>query len=527
MISKFFKPCSLTIIISMFLISFSVWGADIKPVAEERITPYGIIWVAKTNYAELELTIARPDGTVFRKLFPSGAMPSAGIDDILGESRQQGSFIYELRMTVHSSLRSRSEGSEMVLNHEGKNDLGTPAPELTQSGAFLVADGSIVTPTMQEIRAAYMPEVYRPEDQVIADDLITTGSLCVGFDCVNNESFGFDTIRLKENNTRIKFDDTSATAGFPATDWQLTANDSASGGANKFSIEDITSAKVPFTISGGAPTNSLFVSSTGRLGLKTATPVLDIHTVNGNTPAVRLEQNGTSGFTPQTWDIAGNEANFFIRDVTGGSKLPFRIQPGTPTNTLTLKSEGHVGIGTWSPGFPLEIMTTGKSATMVLTRTDGVQSFVNATSSFGQFGTTTNHPVRIIANGAYQAQVNSNSSIAMANSASLTAGGVWTNASSRELKDNIQTLTTSEAFETLTHLNAVKYNYKADREEKHVGFIAEDAPDLVASKDKKGMSPMDVVAVLTKVVQEQQKSLQDQQAIISELQRKVAAMEKK
>jgi len=24
-------------------------------------------------------------------------------------------------------------------------------------------------------------------------------------DCVNNESFGFDTLRLKENNTRIKF----------------------------------------------------------------------------------------------------------------------------------------------------------------------------------------------------------------------------------------------------------------------------------------------------------------------------------
>jgi len=39
-------------------------------------------------------------------------------------------------------------------------------------------------------------------DQVIADDLIVQGSTCVGLDCVNNESFGFDTLRLKENNTR-------------------------------------------------------------------------------------------------------------------------------------------------------------------------------------------------------------------------------------------------------------------------------------------------------------------------------------
>jgi hypothetical protein len=60
---------------------------------------------------------------------------------------------------------------------------------------------------------------------------------------VNNESFGFDTIRLKENNTRIKFDDTSVSAGFPANDWQLTANDSASGGS-AVSTEDITGSKV-------------------------------------------------------------------------------------------------------------------------------------------------------------------------------------------------------------------------------------------------------------------------------------------
>jgi hypothetical protein len=47
------------------------------------------------------------------------------------------------------------------------------------------------------------------EDFVINDDMIIIGSLCVGFDCVNGEVFSFDTIRLKENNLRIKFDDTS------------------------------------------------------------------------------------------------------------------------------------------------------------------------------------------------------------------------------------------------------------------------------------------------------------------------------
>ena len=35
-------------------------------------------------------------------------------------------------------------------------------------------------------------------DQIITDDLIVDGSLCVGNDCANGEDFGSDTIRVKE-----------------------------------------------------------------------------------------------------------------------------------------------------------------------------------------------------------------------------------------------------------------------------------------------------------------------------------------
>ena len=43
-------------------------------------------------------------------------------------------------------------------------------------------------------------------DVVHNDDVIVDGSLCVGFDCFNGYSFGFDTIVLRENNLRIVFD---------------------------------------------------------------------------------------------------------------------------------------------------------------------------------------------------------------------------------------------------------------------------------------------------------------------------------
>src|SRR5688572_32633861 len=58
------------------------------------------------------------------------------------------------------------------------------------------------------------------------------------------------------------------------------------------------------------------------------------------TTLFRSEQTNAGGFTAQTWDIAGNEANFFVRDVSSGSRLPFRIRPGAPTSALDIAADG-------------------------------------------------------------------------------------------------------------------------------------------------------------------------------------------
>ena len=109
----------------------------------------------------------------------------------------------------------------------------------------------------------------------------------------------------------------------------------------------------------------------------------------------------------------------------------------------------------------------------------------------------------------------------MASGARVTAGGVWMDASSREFKDNVKGLKVKDAIETLHGLNPVTFNYKVSPEENHVGFVAEDVPDLVATKDRKGLSPMDIVAVLTKVVQEQQKTISTLREELDELKGKV------
>ncbi len=90
----------------------------------------------------------------------------------------------------------------------------------------------------------------------------------------------------------------------------------------------------------------------------------------------------------------------------------------------------------------------------------------------------------------------------------LSIAGTLTQGSSRTLKEQITELSSTEALETLVNLSPVKFKYKADPEKaNHIGFIAEEVPDLVATPDRKGLSAMDIVGVLTKAVQEQQKTI--------------------
>ncbi|WP_297525492.1 tail fiber domain-containing protein, partial [Sulfurovum sp.] len=85
--------------------------------------------------------------------------------------------------------------------------------------------------------------------------------------------------------------------------------------------------------------------------------------------------------------------------------------------------------------------------------------------------------------------------------------GVWHNTSSRSMKQDIQPLSTKEALEAFKKLQPVTYAYKANPTDPKVGFIAEDVPELVADPKHKSLSAMDMVALLTKVVQVQEKTL--------------------
>ena len=65
------------------------------------------------------------------------------------------------------------------------------------------------------------------------------------------------------------------------------------------------------------------------------------------------------------------------------------------------------------------------------------------------------------------------------------------------------------ATAVLMAMEPVVFNYKNEPDENYVGFIAEDVPELVAVVDRDALSAMDIVAMLARVVQEQQNKIKE------------------
>ena len=501
-------------------------------------------WDVAVPHSELTLTISAPDGQVFRKEF-KGRSAEFTLSDSKGVRFADGQYSYELRVTppIPASVRemlaaARAKGNDEEVRRDLISRGALQAQPLVVSGGFAILNGSVIVPGALEeggsATAMTQPRVSRPItgtaassfrpntstamngfrrhhavvnpffDFVIADDLIVQGSACVGLDCVDGENFGFDTIRMKENNTRLQYDDTSTSAGFATNNWQIRANAQASGGGSFLAFVDqgatgnSETGTIVFEVDAGAPANSLRVSSGGNIGIGTATPVLDVHANTTDTPAIRLEQNNTGGFTAQTWDIAGNEANFFVRDVTSGSRLPFRIRPGAPTSSIDISASGNVGIGTASPNRLVTVFATTSPVLQLINDTGGttandgfqiVQNGLNTTLENQEAGTmafrtSSTDRVTITSTGNVGIGTAAPTDLLSVNgNASKPGGGTWAVFSDERLK-NIKGPFTS-GLQAVMRLQPIRYEYKPQNAlgirmiGQHIGFSAQNVQQVI------------------------------------------------
>ncbi len=259
-------------------------------------------------------------------------------------------------------------------------------------------------------------------------------------------------------------------------------------------------------------TNNLMVD--GNIGVGAATPGYPIHIDQGNVASGFRTYYGSTCSNCYGEFKQAQADGLIINSSTGGSFAEIRFQNNSVTN-MFLRSNGNLGIGTDAPDTKLEVWGDGRfgdwnqpatitGAKLQIHNSNGVgRSFLVTDFAFpsntafvieggGDVGIGIENPTHLLDVGQSGAYCN---------------GGAWVNGSSRSFKENITDLSSEDALDTLADLHPTSFNYKTDTEETYLGFIAEDVPDLVATKDRKGLVAMDIVAVLTKVVQTQQEQI--------------------
>jgi hypothetical protein len=99
------------------------------------------------------------------------------------------------------------------------------------------------------------------------------------------------------------------------------------------------------TNNGGSYLDALMLTSAGRVGIGTGSPAVSLHSTGQIRSDVGLQFSDRSNTANNfEWYATGNRASLFA-GVTG-------------LNTLTVLTDGKVGIGTTGPAFPLDVQTT-------------------------------------------------------------------------------------------------------------------------------------------------------------------------
>ncbi|NJR76709.1 MAG: tail fiber domain-containing protein [Scytonema sp. CRU_2_7] len=351
-------------------------------------------------------------------------------------------------------------------------------------------DGAVTTPKIAD-NAVTTPK--------IADRNVTTAKLANGAVTTNQIADNSITAAKIQNGaiTRDKLDPSIPIGGTGSSQWQ-----GADGGPISY--------------------------TKGNVGIGTTTPksLLEIRKdVSGKLGPVLTLQNslGTSGAGAAIdfngYDVGQNPSTARIQSIDDGnfsSHIAFYTKnSGQLTNQLKerlrIQSNGNVGIGIQNPEALLHVVspdqTFGGNIKLFPTSGKGLD-FAYDGGQDGLFGFTHFGKQEGETRFQWQGPDGKFRGLMTITNKSEVYANKYLQWSSRELKENITDFSTQEAIEALADLNPVKFNYREDKQkEPIVGFIAEDVPELVATRDRKGVCALEIVAVLTKVIKEQQQEL--------------------
>jgi hypothetical protein len=135
------------------------------------------------------------------------------------------------------------------------------------------------------------------------------------------------------------------------------------GNNTRFQIQDTNSsgAPIPFIIEKGAPTNTLFLESTGDVGFGTNNPGFPIHILD-STPEIRLEDSSDNTSANIQYSNGGSFSPDGELTLEGNTQQDIvEICATAPASSLTVNCDGFVGLGTSNPQKSLDIRGGGRA----------------------------------------------------------------------------------------------------------------------------------------------------------------------
>jgi hypothetical protein len=171
-----------------------------------------------------------------------------------------------------------------------------------------------------------------------------------------------------------------------ATNTQTLENKTLTGAAMNGTLGATTPSTGAFTTL-SSTTGANFATSSGDVGIGTASPASKLHLSSTGQTVLTITGDSDSsgadvGYTGITMNWSGAERWNIGPAGTGTNNLVFR---GAGSNLMTLTTGGNLGIGTASPGMPLEVKGTAANSVANFSNTSGGSQITFTPTTNDQF----------------------------------------------------------------------------------------------------------------------------------------------
>jgi hypothetical protein len=312
-----------------------------------------VTWSPNVPFERGVLTIVGRGDAALRREFGYADQISFDLTDGKGNLLPDGDYSFEVKLYQKADVEAGARRSAPVTATEEQ----VQEPEVTSvraSGRFQIVNGLLVAPATPEMRSLQRTSDAAPKVFDHTGDFSVSGKLLTGTDGIPIEDVH---IQCDDQDgscpAGIVFQNADAGTTVTAQQWAIQVSRDRMGFRNGATLDGTVVA----TMETGAPANSLYIDSTGRVGFgadpgtSTAPNRHLVMTRDGSFFDLVIENNAGD------WWLGERTSTLFGQCISGsgaGYTCPVRIYEDAPSFQLNLTPDG-IGIGTDTPDVQLDV----------------------------------------------------------------------------------------------------------------------------------------------------------------------------